>query len=160
MFVAFLESIKYVGHLLPLTLLRMYMGYYFLNSAIHRSQGDDLVQPRLAARVSEWIPQSPAPDWYLDILERMVIPNWKVFAYLVTYSEFVIGVSFLVGFLVRPTALLGMLLCLNFVYASGYPAVELHQTHFAVFMVLALMGAGRCLGFDYFFYKRQRGLWW
>jgi thiosulfate dehydrogenase [quinone] large subunit len=72
----------------------------------------------------------------------------------------VIGISFLIGFLVRPTALLGALLMLNFIFAGGDAATSLQQTFLALFIVLFWVGAGRCLGFDYFFYKRQRGLWW
>jgi thiosulfate dehydrogenase (quinone) large subunit len=29
-----------------------------------------------------------------------------------------------------------------------------------LFLILAWLGAGRCLGLDYFFYKRDRGMWW
>jgi thiosulfate dehydrogenase [quinone] large subunit len=38
--------------------------------------------------------------------------------------------------------------------------MELHKLHFVLFLVLAWLGAGRCLGLDYFFYKRDRGIWW
>lgn len=160
MIVSFFESMKYVGHMLPIAFLRVYMGYFFLERALERFDGDFLVQPMLSRSIDEWLPISTAPEWYKDILERVVVPNWKVFAYLVTYTEFLIGISFLIGFLVRPVALLGVLLTINFFYNTGPSVADLHRMFLAVFIIMWWVGAGRCMGFDYFFYKRQRGIWW
>ena len=160
MLVAFFESIKYVGHMVPIAFLRIYMGYFYLGRAIERYQGDDLVQPKLAAQLTEILPASPAPAWYKHIAETIVIPHWQVFAYLMTYVEFLIGISFLVGFFVRPSSILGVFLMLNFIYISGADLSLLYKTHLALFVVMLWLGAGRCLGFDYFFFKRKRGLWW
>jgi thiosulfate dehydrogenase [quinone] large subunit len=160
MFVAFFESLKYVGHLYPIAFLRIFMGYYFLNMAMARLGGEFLRQPRLAAVIMDNLPESHLPTWYANFLQYVVVPNWQFFSYFITYCEFVIGISFLIGFLVRPTAILGSLLMLNFIFAGGDIATSLQQTFLALFIVLFWVGAGRCLGFDYFFYKRQRGLWW
>jgi thiosulfate dehydrogenase [quinone] large subunit len=160
MLVAFFESIKYVGHFLPLAFLRIFMGYYYFNDAMTKYQGDFLIQPRLAATVSEWLPSSVAPDWYKQFLEMTVIPHWQVFAYGMVALEFTIGISFLLGYLVRPVALLGVFLSLNYVMASGPASVDLNKTFLAINLTMAWLGAGRCLGFDYFFFKRRRGIWW
>lgn len=160
MIVSFFESIKYVGHMLPMAFLRIYTGYFFLERALSRFEGDFLVQPILSRAIDEWLPVSSAPEWYKSILETVVVPNWKVFAYLVTYCEFLIGVSFMIGFLVRPTALIGLFLTLNFFYNTGPYIGDLHRLFLAIFAVMWWLGAGRCLGLDYFFYKRQRGIWW
>ncbi|MCB0411651.1 MAG: DoxX family membrane protein [Bdellovibrionales bacterium] len=160
MFVAFFESIKYVGHLVPISFLRIYMGYLYLESASMKIDGDFLYEPRLAAAITEYLPHSIAPSWYIGWLESVVVPHWRIFAYSMTYLEFVIGVSFLVGFLVRPVALLGALLALNMCYISASAFAPLYELHFALFLMLGFMGAGRCLGFDYFFFKRNRGIWW
>jgi len=160
MIVSFFESMKYVGHMFPIAILRVYMGYFFLERALDQFNGDFLVQPILSRSIDEWLPISTAPEWYKDILESVVVPNWKVFAYLVTYTEFLIGVSFLIGFLVRPFALLGVFLTMNFFYKTGSLVTDLHHVILAVFIVMWWVGAGRCMGFDYFFYKRQRGIWW
>jgi thiosulfate dehydrogenase [quinone] large subunit len=160
MLVSFFESIKYVGHLYPIALLRIYLGYYFLDSALERVNGVFLKQPRLAAIIVESLPQSDLPTWYANLLQHVVVPNWQFFAYFVTYCEFVLGICFLVGFLVRPTALLGILLMLNYIYAGREIATAVQQMFLALFIVMFWVGAGRCFGFDYYFYKRQRGLWW
>lgn len=160
MFVSFFDSIKYVGHLYPLALLRIFLGYFYLDTALTRLNGQFLVQPRLAATIMDSIPQLNVSSWYIQFLQDVVVPNWKFFAYTLTYCELIIGLSFLIGFLVRPTALLGAFIALNFVYFGNTDNTLLHQTHLALFIVLAWVGAGRCLGIDYYFYKRQRGLWW
>lgn len=160
MLVAFFESIKYTGHLVPIAFLRIYMGYYFLLSAIERYEGDYLTQPRLAGVISEWLPTSMAPGWYQSFLEGVVVPNWQIFAYLITYCEFLIGVSFLVGFFVRPVAILGILLTMNFMFNTAPLGIELNKAFLAMFVAMGWIGAGRCLGMDYFFFKRKRGIWW
>ena len=157
---AFLESIKYVGHLVPISLLRVYMGYVFLSEALTKVQGDFLLQPRLAAEVSEWLPQSSAPLWYKGLVGEYVVEHWKLFAYAITYTEFVIAISLLLGFLVRPIGLLGLFLSLNYLYNSNPLVAPQFQLYIALFFTLIWLGAGRCLGFDYFFFKRQRGIWW
>lgn len=160
MLVSFFESVKYVGHLYPVALMRIYLGYYFLEMAISRVRGEFLVQPRLAAVIMDNLPQSHLPSWYADILQHLVVPNWQFFAYFITYCEFIVGVSFLLGFLVRPASILGAFLTLNFIYAGGDAATAVQKTFLVLFISMFWVGAGRCLGFDYYFYKRQRGLWW
>lgn len=160
MLFAFLESIKYVGHFLPLAFLRIFVGYYYFNDALGKYQGDFLVQPHLAASIAEWLPQSFAPDWYRQFLEMTVIPHWQIFAYGITFLEFAIGLSFIAGYFVRPFALMGVLLSINYLMASGPTSLELQRVFLAINVTMAWLGAGRCLGIDYYFYKRRRGIWW
>lgn len=160
MVVTFFESFKYVGHLFPVVVLRIYVGVFFLSSAYEKYSGDFLFSPRLAATINEWLPLSEAPIWYQRTVETVVVPNWQIFAYLLTYCEFLIGLSFLIGFLVRPLAILGFFICLHYLYTTAPAVSDMYQVFVTVFMVLAWLGAGRCLGFDYYFFKRQRGIWW
>ena len=160
MILSFFESIKYVGHLYPIALLRIFLGYFFLDMAIARVNGEFLNQPRLAATIMDSLPQVDAGSWYILFLQDVVVPNWKFFAYTLTYFEFIIGICFIIGFLVRPAALMGAFIALNFIYFGGAESTLLHQTHLSLFVVLFWLGAGRCLGFDYYFYKRVRGFWW
>ncbi len=166
MFVAFFESAKYVGHLYPIALMRIYLGYYFLNMAIGRLSSEFLNQPRLAHIITENLPHRDLPVWYANVLQHVVVRHWQIFAYFITYCEFIIGISLLIGFLVRPTALLGIFLMLNYVYIGGgggatvSGSADLQQVFLALFIILFWVGAGRCFGFDFYFYKRQRGLWW
>lgn len=160
MLVAYLESLKYVGHLFPLAFLRVYLGWSFLSTAWDRYQSDFLTQPRIAAAITEWAPMGSAPEWYKEFLDRVVVPNWQLAAYCVVYFGFLVGVSFILGFFVRPVAVLAAIVTLNFIYTSSPEVVDLHKLHLVLFLAMAWLGAGRCMGFDYFFYKRDRGIWW
>ncbi len=160
MIVSFFESIRYVGHLFPAAFLRIYIGYYFLNNSLVKFQGDFLTRPRLAATLGEWLPGSFSPDWYRSLIESFVIPNWQIFSYLLASSELVIGVSFLLGYMVRPVSVLGVFLSFNFILIGATMQQDFYKIAIAVFITLGWLGAGRCLGLDYYFFKKKRGIWW
>lgn len=160
MFVAFFESVKYVGHLLPISFLRVFLGYYYLNQALQKYRGDYLLRPKLAAQVAEILPSLQIPEWYRSLVNSYFIPHWQMFAFTVTGIEFAIAFSYLLGYVVRPVALLGVLLSLNMLAISGPQNEDLYKTFLAIHLTMAWIGAGRCLGFDYYFFKRRRGIWW
>jgi thiosulfate dehydrogenase [quinone] large subunit len=160
MLVTFFESIKHVGHLFPIVILRVFMGIYFLNLGITNVHGPFLNQPVLAEMIRDWSPTSGAPVWYKEVLEAVVLPQWQMAAYCIVYLQLVIGVSFLLGFFIRPVSLLGFLLAWNFIYWSPIELRDFYALQMTCFLLLFLIGAGRCLGIDSYFYKRNRGMWW
>lgn len=162
MLVAFLESFKYVGHMFPVILLRVFMGWFYFKQALLKYKGEFLFKPLLSSQIADWLPKSDAPLGYKAFIEEFVIPhpNWVFFAYAITVLEFLVAFSYLSGFLVRPIALLAAFVSFNLAMLSGPEMETLHLTLFIVHITLAWLGAGRCFGVDYYFYKRQRGLWW
>ncbi len=160
MLYSFLESVKYVGHLIPISFLRIFLGYYYLEMALQKVQSEFLYRPVIAELIGEWLPNSRAPHWYKVLFGTYLLPHWQGLAFAIVGLEMAIGLSYLIGYVVRPVALLGVLLCLNQLYING-PNFEAHnKLLLAVHFMFAWLGAGRCLGVDYYFYKRQRGLWW
>ncbi len=160
MFVAFFESVKYVGHLLPISFLRVFLGYYYLQQALKQFRGDFLNRPRLAEQISEALPNVHIPDWYRLFLENMVVPHWQSFSFLILGLQFAIAFSYLLGYVVRPIALLGVALSFHYLVMTGAQFGDLYKTFIAIHLMMAWVGAGRCLGFDYYFFKRRRGIWW
>ncbi|MNJ92698.1 hypothetical protein D3C87_103720 [compost metagenome] len=160
MLVSFFESVKYVGHLLPISFLRIFLGYYYLEQALIKYRGDFLTRPRIADQIAEWLPASHAPNWYKVFVSAQVIPHWQTVAFIILGLEFAVAVSYIAGYVVRPVALLGVLLCLNMLFMSGPGFEDFYKTILAVHVMMAWVGAGRCLGFDYYFFKRRRGIWW
>ncbi|PIS12160.1 MAG: hypothetical protein COT73_00070 [Bdellovibrio sp. CG10_big_fil_rev_8_21_14_0_10_47_8] len=160
MFVAFFESVKYVGHLLPISFLRVFLGYYYLQQALEKFRGDYLIRPRLAAQVADILPSLQIPAWYKLFLENLVVPNWQAFAFVILGLEFAIAISYIFGYVVRPMALLGVFLAFNMLILNGTQYDELYKTLIAIHFTMAWVGAGRCLGLDYYFFKRRRGIWW
>lgn len=160
MIFAFFESVKYVGHLLPVSFLRVFLGYYYLEIALEKFRGDYLLRPLLAGQIAEALPSLQNPIWYKSVLETMVIPNWQVFAFAILGFEFAIAISYLLGYVVRPMAILAMFLSINTLLIMGPQYSDLNKTFIAIHLLMAWAGAGRCLGLDYYFFKRRRGIWW
>lgn len=160
MLLSYFESFKYVGHLYPLAFFRLFFGYRFIQMAIEKFEGDFLLKPKIAVMISENIATSSAPSWYLSLVENWILPQWQLLAYSLTYLELTIGIFLIFGFLMRPLSVLGFFISLNYFYFSGAEARELYVLWMALFFMFALFGAGRCLGVDYFFFKRNRGIWW
>lgn len=161
MFVAFVESLKYVGHLLPVAFLRVFLGYYYFNQALIQLHGDFLTHAYLAEDIRNFLPRSTAPDWFKQYLEVIVIPNWQIFAWAIVLIHMAIGLSYILGYLVRPMSAIAILLGLHLMMAIGTQQNELQTTFVLVIhFTLGWLGAGRCLGLDYYFYKRRRGIWW
>ncbi len=157
---SFLESLKYVGHLFPIAFLRIYIGYYYLNLVIQRMEGEYLTKPKLPAGIEELLPRVSVPTWYNDFIVNVLIPNWQIFALAVVAIELAIAVSYLIGYVVRPMAILGAIYGFNLLMLSTPQTEDFYKTFLAIHIVFAWLGAGRCLGVDYYFFKRRRGLWW
>mgnify|MGYP001481609656 CR=1 FL=1 len=160
MLAAFFESVKYVGHLVPLSFLRVFLGYTYLQMALIKFNSDYLTRPRLAGEIAEVLPTLQAPFWYKNLIETLFIPHWQTFAFIIMGLEFAIAISYLLGYVVRPVAILAALLALNQLVLLGPQYDELSRLLIAIHLLLAWIGAGRCLGFDYYFFKRRRGIWW
>ena len=160
MLVAFLESIKYSGHLVPISFLRIFLGYYYLQQALARLSSDFLLRPQIAELISEHLPSSHAPEWYKILVTSQMIPHWQGLAFMMIGFELALAVSYIAGYVVRPMALLACFYSLNLIFVSSPASEDLFKTFLAVHFILAWVGAGRCLGIDYYFYKRRRGIWW
>ena len=161
MLVAFVESIKYVGHMIPIAFLRVFLGYFYFNQALVKAQGDFLSNAYLNEEIRNHLPQSLAPEWYKGLLVDVVIPNWQFFAIMITALYFAIGISYIAGYMVRPFAIIAIALTIGLSAAVGPSPNEAQTTLIiVVHLMLGWLGAGRCLGVDYYFYKRRRGIWW
>lgn len=160
MIISFFESIKYLGHLWPVCILRIWTGFYFLNAGLGKWSGQFLSEPKLLAIVNSWIENPAMAQGYRGFLEHWVIPHWQVFSYAVVIGEIAVGVSFILGFMVRPAALGGLLMNINFLFAAGMSSAAINKVFIVIHLTLFLLSAGRCLGIDYYFYKRVRGFWW
>jgi len=160
MLASFIDSVRYVGHLIPVAFLRIFMGYYYLQQAMLKFNGDFLARPRLAAQIADVLPGLNAPVWYKILTERIVIQHWQAFALVALGLEFAIAISYLFGYVVRPMAFIGLLISINYLILAGGSSDELYRTFIAIHFMMAWVGAGRCLGLDYYFFKRRRGVWW
>ncbi|MCB0392962.1 MAG: DoxX family membrane protein, partial [Bdellovibrionales bacterium] len=158
--VAFFESVKYTGHLIPIAFLRVYMGYYYLTAGLAKYQGEFLNSPSIRDFITEGLAFSTAPHWYQEFLSGIVVDNWQICSWLVAVLQILIGVSFLTGYLVRPFSIVAMISSLVVMSLATAEFQLLEKTFLSINFMLCWIGAGRCLGLDYYFYKRMRGILW
>ncbi len=127
---------------------RLFAGYFFLKYGLEKVTGGfdgDLLRTQFA----EWMAESRY-EFYVPFLEHVATPFAGVFAFLVMWGEVSIGLMLLLGLATRATALAGLVLCANFLLATGTPLIsDEAPVYFAVMLVTVyLTAAGRALGFD------------
>ena len=160
MLVAYLESIKYVGHMWPVALVRLVFGYKYVCLAVDQVQIGYLEH----AYVSEYFNLDGAPSFipafYFELFRNLIQSQWLAITYVFISLEILIGVSYIVGFCVRPIGILGMIFSFHIFlfFDIQYAAGQLYM--FYIHLLFCLLGAGRCLGLDYYFFKSRRGIFW
>lgn len=160
MLTSFLESIKYVGHLWPVTLLRIYMGYYFVKSAFGRMELGYLDHAYISEKLSLYEMNSLLATSYFNFLKFIVTEYWYLTSYVLIGMELLIGISFILGLGVRIGSLLGMFLAFNMMWFFDFSNQSAQLFILVIHALFFLLGAGRCLGIDFHFYKSRRGLLW
>ena len=160
MLTSILQSFRYVGHFYPLAVLRIYVGVIFFSKALQREANGFLEQPHLAASIEQWVPTTLPPEWLQSFYESVMVSQWQLFSYIIFSCELLVGLSYLLGFGIRPISWIGILLSANFLYISSPLEAPFYKMLMVLIFLLALLGAGRCFGIDYYFFKRIRGLWW
>jgi thiosulfate dehydrogenase [quinone] large subunit len=160
MIISFFESFKYAGHMWPVAILRVYTGIFFLRAGLEKVHNGFLDAPILQGILNKWIQAGSGHPQYVEFLQHWVMPHWQVFSHLVVFGEIFVGISFILGFMVRPAAITAIFMNCNFILAAGVEAQVINALLIAINLTLLLLSAGRCIGFDYYFYKRVRGIWW
>jgi len=134
----------------PLAVLpiRLFCGYFFLKYGLQKATGG-LGGAVLRQTLDEWAAGTPYA-FYRPFLLHVAMPYSDIFAVLVAVGELVVGVSLILGIATRLGALLGLFLCLNFMFAKGTPLLSVEQpTVFAIMLLTVYAGAaGRAFGFD------------
>ena len=157
---AYFESIKYVGHLLPMSFLRIFLGYFYLDLVFKDWKQLILRVGGYSDIFVEALNKAQIPAWYRMLLSEQIIPHWQIYAFVIIGLQLVVGVSYIIGYVVRPVSILAILLCLNYLMIYSVDREMFFKLLISCHIMLAWVGAGRCLGLDYYFFKRRRGLWW
>jgi thiosulfate dehydrogenase (quinone) large subunit len=99
-----------------LVALRLFLGTFFLFEALTKTRWL-LNSERLASTLAEWSQRANAWNgWYLH---NVAVPYVEVFARVVMLGELCLGLALIAGLFTRPAAILGLLMVLNFHFASG-----------------------------------------
>lgn len=146
---------KNLGHLAAC--LRILIGLLFLYHGIPKISWE----PLQMEGVLNFFLQNQPPVWYADFLRNFCLPRAGLFTALVAWGEVVVGLFYLLGFLTPLTALAGVVMNLNYLFAvwgmsppltsgSGFNALLV-----VVHLFLGLSHAGRTWGLDGFLSRRS-----
>ncbi|MFN9066954.1 MAG: hypothetical protein ACK5V3_06980, partial [Bdellovibrionales bacterium] len=80
--------------MVPIYFLRIFVGYYYLQSFLAKFSGDFLVRPRVAEMISQNLMTSQAPEWMKWILNTYMVVHWQGFAFSLVAFELAIAVSY------------------------------------------------------------------
>ena len=104
-----------------LALLRIGVGVFFLIFGEYKVFG---TQFTLGGGFQRWINGFLADGAYpfmVPVLRGFVLPNGTAIAFLVAYGELAIGLALVLGLLVRPASICGVIYMLALLFSSNYP---------------------------------------
>lgn len=160
MVASYLESIKYVGHMWPVAIIRIILGYQYLSMVIARIQTGYLQHAYISERLNLSEADIAAPSLYFELFKNLIQSQWLIMTYILLGFEILIGLSYVLGFGVRIASLLGMFLSFHIFIYFDFQTSPGQIYIFYIHLLFCLIGAGRCLGLDYYFFKSRRGLLW
>ncbi len=142
----------------PLVLLRVYTGVFFLVHGFGKLRRDDFADG-LANFLNSQLESSFG--FYRPFIESVVLPNNTLFAFLVAWGEFAVGIGLILGLATRYAAIVGAVMVANFWFTKGQGLLA-GQNHdiiwLIIFIVLAGLHAGRVMSVDQRLVERFRFL--
>jgi uncharacterized membrane protein YphA (DoxX/SURF4 family) len=104
-----------------LTGLRIVIGVLFLIFGEYKVVG---TQFTLGGGFQYWIGrflQDGAYPFMVPVLKNFVLPHATWIAFLVAYGELAIGIALVLGILVRPASICGLIYMLSLLFSANYP---------------------------------------
>jgi uncharacterized membrane protein YphA (DoxX/SURF4 family) len=157
---------------LALAIIRVVVGGWFLKAAVTKVTLDYLwwlpyptVTQRfinfLPKRLAEFASQNPIIG-YQHFLTETAIPHATLFAFLEAFGEVGVGLGLTLGVLTSFSALVGLLMSINFFLATQWMSFSQQGFHLVLAgcMLALLIGrAGRSWGLDALIVKRWNNRW-
>ena len=145
------QNFKQSTYLGYLAILRIAVGYHFITVAWPKITGPFVNGHVMPAELAKTVTKDPFA-WHRAFIEGFVIPHGVFFSHLIAYGEMAIGISLLVGCLVRVSATFAAFHNLNILLAiavaNGGPQLGLNRIFIVLEIVFVLSAAGRSLGLD------------
>ncbi|MBS4207040.1 DoxX family protein [Bacillus sp. FJAT-50079] len=107
-------------------IIRLYVGYAWLKAGWGKVTSDAWTGENAGAAIQGFVQGALAKSqegadvtgWYASFLESVVLPNAKVFAFMVAYGELLVGLGLIVGLLTGIAAFFGGLMNVSFLFAG------------------------------------------
>lgn len=99
--------------------VRIATSVFFLLFGEYKVAGPGFAHGGFQTYLHDYIANS-ALGFYRPVLSALVLPHAVFFGYLVGVVELLVGISLLIGLLVRPASVLGILFLLNLTFAAWW----------------------------------------
>ncbi len=149
------------------TILRVWLGYQWLvaglgkvgNPAWVGSEAGTAITGFLKGAVAKASGDHPAvQEWYAWFVSNVALPNAKIFSYLVSFGETLVGVSLILGALTIVGLVAGAFMNLNFLLAG---TTSTNPILYTIAIILMAVGASAyVIGLDRFIMPALRKLCW
>ena len=105
--------------------LRIAVGCFFLIFAQYKVFGTQFTTGGgFEGWIHRFLQDGSAYPFMVVVLQRFVLPHARAIAFLVAYGELAIGLSLVLGILVRAASALGFLYMLSLLFSSNYPGAQ------------------------------------
>ncbi len=149
------DSVDYRVSGMLLVLIRLVIGPMFIGTGMYWMRADNATL-EMSGQIARVIESGRTIDWYVPFLENWVLPNAGLFAFLVTWGEFLTGISLTFGAATRFGAAVGMFLAVNYALLYGNPFYPpTGNWDYVWYLMVVLLGAGgRSFGVDTYLARR------
>ncbi|HWD89569.1 MAG TPA: DoxX family protein [Mucilaginibacter sp.] len=134
-----------------LTILRIYLGVILLYTVIGKLTASSSFVDEMLGFINFEIKAGRPAGFYTGFLQSVVVPNAKLFSYLIMIGESFAGLGFLLGAFNRVCSIIAIVLFVNYMLAKGRWFWSPDSEDAAVFfiaLILLLGKAGRFWGLD------------
>lgn len=138
--------------LVYLAIPRIFVGYHFISVALPKLARGFTNGADLPAQLLKTVGKDPI-GWHRLFIQGFVVPHSGFFSYLIPYGELAIGISLVVGCLVRLSSAFGAFHNLNILFAvalggGGGAQTAINVIFISLHVVFIFASAGRSLGLD------------
>ncbi len=151
-------NLKEKTYLWYVVILRLWIGYYFLQQGIRKYLRDFPHGDWIARQIGE-LDKIDLYPWYKSFLMNTVVPHRELFGYLVTSGEILVGFCLILGLLTRFSSFMGLFLVINYYFgpgmARGGSTLAQTQTFIVCLIVLFITNAGRSVGLDALLFRKR-----
>ncbi len=159
---AITKALKTNDSAIWLALVRIFVGYVWLNAAFEKIASGNFVAG-MGKTLAAFASKNPY-GWDQAFLNQVAIPNATLFGTLTMYGELLVGLALLLGIFSEVGAIAGLFMSLNFYFAAGWTGVSTETLNLVlagVQVILLLSGAGKVLSVEQAVYDRLPKLpWW
>jgi thiosulfate dehydrogenase (quinone) large subunit len=134
-----------------LTILRIYLGVILIITVVGKLFANDHFSKEMLGFLDFEINGGRPAGSYKDFLQSLIIPHARTVSYLIMFGETIAGIGLLLGAFTRLSALIAIVLFLNYMLAKGRWFWSPDSEDAAVFfiaLIVFLGRAGRIFGLD------------